>query len=192
MGDDPSSINLATINFSVLEKSFDNAQDYKALQRMIVNAPFEQKLATASLFLAFIVLLVVNKKSGLIERVALSDTELAHNTTEVSFKAFEDIKIPVDHTENIIVQSIKSHEPRDTTDWYYTFTPALTGQQARINQASGGISYTAIYPLDIPPQGALSFSYYQYPENIDKTQHDFMKQYAVIVSKAITAKYSVK
>jgi hypothetical protein len=192
MGDDPSNLNLATINFSQLEKTFDSAQDFKELQRLIVNAPFDQKLATASLFLAFIVLLVVNKKTGLIERVALSDTELAHNTTEVSFKAFEDIKIPVDYTENIIVQAINHHEPRDTTDWYYTFTPALTGQQARINQASGGISYTAIYPLDIPPKGAISFSYYQYPENIGKAQHNFMKQYAQLVSKAVTRMYQSK
>lgn len=178
------------IDASQLQHALNKATDYTSLTRIIVDAPFEQTLATAFLFLGFITLLITNHKTGMIDRIAVSNTELADNTQAVSFVKFEDIKVPLSNQENIIARAIKEQQPYDTTDWYYTFTPALTAEQARLNQASGGIAYSAVYPLKFANGGALSFSYYQYAENIGSAQQDFMKAYAEIVSQALEKRFS--
>lgn len=180
-----------SLDMNKLKQALRATSNYEQLKTVIVEAPFRQPLAVASLFLAFIVLMLANKKTGQIDRVTITDTELARNTFEVTAVPFEDIKIPLHHPDNIIAQSIDDGRPRDTTDWYYTFTPALTGDQARINQASAGIAYTAIYPIDIPDGGVLSFSYYQYASEIGDQQRDFMKNYTQIVAQAIKQKLQV-
>lgn len=169
-----------TLDCAQLKKSLDSADDSDLYAR-IVNGPFDHKVETAFLFLGIIVLTLVNPETGIIDRVALSDTELAKNTTEVSLVPFDEIKIPVSHAENIISKAIQTGIPQDTTDWKFLFMPALTAEQARINQASGGIAYSAVYPLAIPTGGALIFSYYQYSHDIGEQQRDFMERYAELV-----------
>ncbi len=176
---------------TALKTSLRSASSYTALKKIIVNEPFKQRLAVAEMFLGFMVLLIVDHDKNIVDRVALSATELADNTLAVSVKPFEDIKIPLDDPDNIILKAIKNSKPYDTTDWYYTFTPALTGPQARINQASAGIAYTAIYPLTgFANGGALSFSYYQYGDRIGAEQKDFMTAYTKIVSDVLVEKFS--
>lgn len=150
----------------------------------IVNAPFQtNQMETALLFLGIIVLLLVNKETGQIDRVALSNTELAHNTETVSAIPFIDIKIALNHRSNTIAQAIATGEPQQTTDWKTLFTPALTAEQARINQASGGIAYSAVYPLQARDGGALIFSYFQYSQSIGRSQSAFMERYRAIVEQ---------
>lgn len=55
-----------------------------------------------------------------------------------------------------------------------------------LSEASGGIAYSAVYPLEgLPCGGAMIFSYFQYVNNIGEAQHDFMRQYLKLVSTAI-------
>jgi len=130
--------------------------------------------------------LLANPKTGKIDRVALSNTELAKNTTDVSYVPFEKIKIPLNDPENIIAKAIRSGQPQDTTDWKYLFTPAMTAEQARINQASGGIAYSAVYPLiGARDGGAMIFSYFQYMSNIGQSQKDFMKHYSQLAANSL-------
>lgn len=154
----------------------------KELFRRIVNTPFrELKVETAFLFLGIIVLLMVNKKTGEIDRVALSNTELAKLTTDVSVIPFEEIKIPLGHHENVIAQAIEKNEMQDTTDWKYLFEPGMSAEHARINQANAGIAYSAAYPIKARDGAAMIFSYYQYEGAIGKAQHEFMRKYTEIV-----------
>lgn len=177
----------SVVNFDVLREALaaDFASD-KELFQAVVNAPFEHnKVASAFMFLGIVVLLQVNKKTKTIDRVALSDTELAKNTTEVSIVPFEQIKIPLDYADNIISQAVRKGEPQDTTDWKFLFAPALASKQARINQASAGIAYSAVYPLSARDGGALIYSYYQYQEAIDEAQQGFMSTYTSIVNQSL-------
>jgi hypothetical protein len=167
---------------TILKKS--NQTD-TALFKAIVDAPFAFKVEAALLYLGIVVLLQVNKRTGMIDRVALSNTELATNTTKVSLLPFEEIKIPVDYDKNIISEAIRTHAPQETTDWEYLFAPSLSGEQARINQASGGIAYSAVYPLGARDEGALIFSFYQYPDEIGVPQHTFMKTYTKLVDECL-------
>jgi hypothetical protein len=182
-----SAADTSTINSDDLRQALAAAGDDKELFQAIVNAPFTHPLGAAFLFLGIVVLLQVNKKTGMIDRVALSNTELAKNTTDVSFVPFNDIKIPVDDPENILARTIATGEPHDTTDWKFLFTPALTTEQARMNQASGGIAFSAVYPLKARDGGAMIFSYFQYEHNIGDAQRDFMERYSRIVDERLAA-----
>ncbi|HSX36815.1 MAG TPA: hypothetical protein VLG13_01700 [Patescibacteria group bacterium] len=174
------------LDYVQLGRVLQAARSDTELFKQIVNAPFEyNKVETAFLFLGIMVLLLVNKQTGQIDRVALSNTELAKNTTEVSYVPFEAIKIPVDHPENIISRAIQTGKPQETVDWKDLFVPALTEEQARINQAGGGIAYSGVQPLKARDGGAMIFSFYQYPDNISKPQHEFMERYAALVTEAL-------
>src|SRR3954468_21597518 len=90
-------------DYGALEQTLaDTTPD--TLHSTIVNSPFAFQMQVTMLFLGIIVLLLVDEKNGTINRVALSDTELAKNTTDVSMVPFEEIKIPLNHEENIIAQ----------------------------------------------------------------------------------------
>jgi hypothetical protein len=176
-----------TIDFEKLRQMLcDDSLDDGARFRLIVNTPFrELRVETAFLFLGIIVLLLVNKKTGQIDRVALSNTELAKLTTDVSVVPFQDIKIPVDYHKNIIAKAISTGEPQDTIDWRYLFEPGMSAEHARINQANAGIAYSAVYPIKARDGAAMIFSYYQYEGSIGKAQHDFMRQYTEAVERSL-------
>jgi hypothetical protein len=173
-------------DYSKLEQRLDDARGDKQLFDAIVNTPFQiNRPEVAFLFLGIIVLLLVDKKTGSIKRIALSQTELAKNTTDVSYKRFEDIVIPLDHTDNILAKAIQTGKPQDTTDWKSLFEPALTAEQARLNQASGGIAYSAVRPLKARDGGAMIFSYFQYLHGIGDAQREFMEKYSQLVDKRL-------
>lgn len=151
--------------------------------KAVVNAPFIDPLEAARMCLGIVVLLMADQKDSLIHRVALSDTELAKSTTLISVKKFEDIKIPLQNPENLIARAIRSGKPQTTSDWHYLFTPVLSAEEARFNQAGGAIACSVVYPLK--RSGALIFSYYQYLEKIDSSHHAFMDFYSALVTKRL-------
>jgi hypothetical protein len=177
------------IDYGRLKKALSKAEgDDAKLFKAIVNAPFDlQRVEMTFFFLGIIVFLLVNEETGTIDRLALSNTELAQNTLNVSVVPFEKIKIPVDYDGNIIAKAIKSGEHQETTDWKDMFEPALTAEQARINQASAGIACSVVHPLQARSGGALIFSYFQYKSSIGEAQQEFMKKYAGLVSESLRA-----
>ena len=182
----PINTDTPQIDYSAIDEALQSAKNDEALFRSIVNTPFLiNKVQMNLLFLGIIVLLQVNKKQGTIDRVALSDTELAKNTTDVSVVPFEEIKIPINDTKNCIAKTIRSGKPQDTTDWMHLFTPVLTPEQARINQASAGIAYSVVYPVKARDGGALIFSYFQYQGGLGDDQQVFMEAYSKIVANTL-------
>ena len=93
---------LSVMDYSAMKKLISESDSTETRNKLIVNSPFEYKVAATFLFLGIVVLLLVDDDGKYINRVALSNTELAKNTTEVSYVPFNEIKIPVDHHENII------------------------------------------------------------------------------------------
>lgn len=176
------------IDYDLLEQTLAAAKTDQQLFQAIVDAPFEQRVEMAFMFLGIIVLLLVNPKTGMIDRVALSNTELAKSTTDVSVVPFEEIKIPLDTTGNIIARAIREGQPQDTTDWRFLFYPALTPEQARINQASAGIAYSAVCPFRARDGGALIFSYFQHDQGLSEAQTKFMSHYAALTNARLESK----
>lgn len=181
MADSPSL--KASPLFTNAQTKFAAAKNDQALFSAIVNAPFEDKLTAATLSLGIVVLLLVNKKTNMIDRVALSDTEPAKGAVTISEKPFKTIKIPIDYTANAIAKAIQTNESQKVTDWKYLFIPAMSPEGGRFNQAGAGIGCSVVCPIKVRDGGALIFSYYQEPDKIGRLQHDFMKRYTTLVSK---------
>lgn len=182
---DASSYN-SVIDFDKLETLLKNANPDKELFDIIVNAPFVYfGPELAKLFLGIMTLVLVNKQTKTIDRIALTTNDIADHTERKSKKRFEDIKIPLHYLTNIIAKAIDTGRSQSTDDWQYLFIPELTAEEARLNQADGGIAFSVVYPLKIRDGGAIIFSYYQYPDKIGKAQRDFMRAYSRLVSKYI-------
>lgn len=155
------------------------------LEQAIVNAPFSNLRVTGMLGLGIVVFLMVNKKTRTIDRISVSDNDLTQGTFQMSAKPFREIKIPLDYTKNFIAKAIQTRHYMITSDWQYLFIPSLTPEQARFNQAGGGIACSVVYPLPhINDGGAMIFSYYESIERIGKEHHNFMTRYTSLVQKA--------
>ncbi len=158
------------------------------LYKAIVNIPFDNRVQSTNLGLGIVVLLLSNPKNNTLDRIALSDTDLAAGAIKMSAKPFHEIKIPLDQKSNILIQAIQSRHFTKTTDWATMFTPVLTAQEARFNQAGAGIDCSVVYPLlvqgsnDSSAIGAMIYSYFEPLSHISKAHHEFMKSYTTIVA----------
>jgi len=158
----------------------------KDIYQVIVDAPFKDRGMTARMGLGIVVLLLVNHKENTIDRIALARTDLAQGTLDMTVKPFKEIKIPFNDRDNYISIAIRQKHHMSTSDWQYLFVPALTAQEARMNQAGGGIAGSVIYPLDdTAATGAMIFSYYEPLDRIEKYQHSFMSFYAHLAGSMI-------
>jgi hypothetical protein len=173
------------MDYDKLKKALTAAKDDPGLFRVIVNAPFDQKLEAAFMFLGILVLLLVNKETGTINRIVMSDNEMTDNINKVSVVPFKKIMIPFGDKDNIIARALATGIPQDTTDWRFIYSPVLNPVQAHINQASSGISYSAVYPLEVRDGGALIFSYYQDSGHVGNKQLEFMKKYTKLVANVL-------
>lgn len=152
----------------------------------IVNTPFSYRRETTLLGLGIIVLLLTNKADGTIDRVALSKTEHADGAQAISVKKFEDIQIPLDATDNILVQAVLQDEYKFVTDWKYMFIPTLTAEEARLNQAGAAIDCSVIYPLsNLPSGGCMIFSYFEPMGKLTTGHHRFMSAYSAASADAL-------
>jgi hypothetical protein len=172
-----------------LNKSLDSGDDDKKLFKSVVNAPFKDRRHSALLGLGIVVLLLVNKKARTIDRIALSDTELAQGAVEVSVKRFREIKIPLNYKGNFIAEAVRSGRYQQTSDWQYLFIPALKPEEARLNQAGAGIGCSFVYPLkNTRDGGAMIFSYFIPLNKIEPLHRDFMYRYSKLVSQVLSSK----
>lgn len=160
------------------------------LATAIVNEPFTFQYDMVAMGIGIMVFLMVNPKTGIVHRVALSRTHLAEGTLRMSDKKFEDIDIPLTESNNIIAKAINDNEPQVTEDWKYLFMPALSAEQARMNQAGGGIACSFVYPVQFDQgshtgQAALIFSYYKYLDKVGQLERTFMQGYAETIGNIL-------
>ena len=159
----------------------------KQLYQALVNAPFNDRLLTATVDLGIIVLLLVDTSTNMLDRIALSDTEHAHNAVRVSARPFHEIHIPMDTKNNVLVNVIKDDAPQVVSDWQYLFTPILSPVDARKNQSAASIECSLVWPIRVCDGGALIFSFYQPPAYISDEHKIFAKKYAAIVQDCLQA-----
>ncbi len=156
------------------------------LHKLIVDAPFHNKLHTTSLDLGMIVFVLVNPDSQLIERQSYSNTQPAIDAVRASPKKFREIKIQLKNNENITAKAIRNGKSYKTSDWHYLFTPSLSPEAARFNQAEAGIGCSYVYPLvGARKKGALIYSFYQTIDMIHADHHAFMESYANFVANQL-------
>lgn len=178
------------MDYSSIIHSLDDPIGSDALFQTIVDTPFSDKLHATELGLGIVVLLLADRKTNSLHRIALSNTELASGAVEISAKPFHEIIIPLDYKQNILVKAIDTHQPQQTEDWSVMFAPDLTPEEARFNQAGAGIACSIVYPLLSPDRsqalGAMIFSYFEPLDEIKQPHHTFMKAYADTVAKKLS------
>lgn len=168
--------------FTLLQEALSNSKGDQLLEA-IVNAPFSDRRKSALLGLGIIVLLMVNKSTGMIDRVTVSDTEFAKRATERSIRPLKDAKIPLSYKGNFIAEAIRSERYQQTSDWRYLLAPDFSPDEARLNQAGAGVACSFVYPLlSIRGGGALVFNYYLPLDKIESQHHDFMNAYSRLVA----------
>ena len=170
--------------FQHINQLLNAAENDATLFEAIVNAPFHDPVSATDLDLGIVVFLLVNHESRTIDRIALSNTELAAGAVRMSEKPFREIKIPLGYEGNLIARAIDTGKPQFVTDWQYLFIPALNARAARFNQAGAGIEFSGIYPLT-SREGAIIFSFYQSSSNIGAKHRHFMQAYAQAVDEAL-------
>lgn len=172
--------------FSRLKKHIASSKSEKELFLNIVDGPYIDKSRTALMSLGLIVLVLVNKKTKMIDRVELSTTDFKDGAFSITPKNFYEIKIPYENKENYIAIAIKTGRPMATTDWKDIFIPDLNPEEARFNQAGAGAACSVIYPLiGARDGGALVFSFYEPINKIGKEHHIFMEKYARLVASEL-------
>lgn len=179
------------MDFLSITHSLDEPQSADALYRAIVNTPFTDKLGATKLGLGICVLLLVNNENGTLDRIALSETEMASGAVAYSAKPFHEIRIPLDYRENLLIKAVDKKEYQVTEDWAPMFVPELTPEEARFNQAGAGIACSVVYPL-VPFEakaslGAMIFSYYEPISSITSRHHRFMKTYTDTVASRLSS-----
>lgn len=177
---------------STYEEALQHAKNHQELYSAIVNAPFKDKAYTTSLGLGIVVLLLKNTKTRTLDRIALSDTELAAGAVKMSAKPFHEIKIPLKAKDNMLIAVMQSKEPQATEDWQFLFTPVLTPQEARFNQFGAGIEYSVAYPLlsedGKTSIGAMIFSYFEHNSTLSADHQLFMQATTEIAARYLRAK----
>lgn len=168
-----------------LGTELQSASDLETLYIAIVNAPFNDKKMYVPMGLALMVLVLVNKKTNTLDRISLSNTESAHGAVDYSVKPFKDINVPLSADDNLYVSVAEHGKWRQTDDWKDTFTPILSAEEARFNQAGAAVGSTVVYPLTAGDKGALSFSYFKPLSEINEVQHEFMNKYTTLVDEAL-------
>ena len=157
----------------------------KDMYKIVVNAPFHDKLQATSLDLGIIVFLKVTGKT--IDRVAVSKTEHADWATKMLPIPLKKIKVPVGHKQNLVAKAIATGRSQKTTDWKQLFEPAIPDDAARFVQAGAGIDCSLVYPVKNCGQGAaLIYSFYQPLNDLGKEHYDFMKFYTEAVSSSLS------
>jgi hypothetical protein len=179
--------------YGKLKELLAQADSDKKLFETIVNAPFHDRRETTFLGLGILVFMIVNERTGMIDRIALSETEFAAGAVEHSAKPFKEIKIPVDNKDNIIAKAIRENKPQLSADWSLFFVPALAPKDARFNQAGAGIGCSIVYPLQGGEiKGAITYSFYLYPDDIEVKQQSFMRDYSNMVSDELKKLSKIK
>ena len=177
------------MDYAAITHSLDDIQKPDALFQAIVDTPFTDKLHATELSLGIVVLLLVNQKDQTLDRIALSNTEMAQDAVAISAKPFHDIRIPLTATGNALIKAIRSHQTQYTEDWAAMFIPELTPEEARFNQAGAGIASSVMQPLmnfdGSEAFGALIFSYFEPVSSLTDTHYAFMRIYAETVAASL-------
>src|SRR5665213_1165904 len=172
------------MDYTKLKQALELAKKKDAtLLPVIVNAPFAYKVDAAFLFLGIIMLALVNPEKKVLEAKAISQTDFVEDIDTMAAMPVDNVFIPLDDNENLLVQAINSGQPQTTRDWSSLLHPVMTAEQARFTQASGGIAFTAVHPLNnVGAGGALIYSFFKREDADVSAQDNFTHRYTDLVA----------
>lgn len=109
-------------------------------QQVVDTIVAEASVKAVSIFL-------LNKKEGVLHRLALSQTEEILRAELEYHKKYLADTIPLSQTENFIAKAASEKAIQNTTTLYHVLLPTFTQAEAQQIQNILGVTNTAIYPL---------------------------------------------
>lgn len=139
-----------------------------------------------TLGMGFLTLVMVNRKNKTLDRIAMTENDIAQGAKEMTVKPFEELIVPLSFKGNAVVEAVRSGRYQQTSDWNYLLAPVLKPEEARLNQAGAGIASSFVFPLvNARDGGAIIYQYFITLDRIGKQQHDFMFRYTKLASEAL-------
>jgi signal transduction histidine kinase len=134
-----------------------------------------------------VVLSLFDETKQVLKRISLSSTPEATKTLQVSAVPFEEIEIPINADNNLLVKSFKEKKPKLTHFWPDLFVPVLTPEQALTNQTNAEIKTSLIYPIIVKEKsiGTLIFSMIKNVDHISEEEHEVLYSFADVVGIAL-------
>lgn len=169
-----------------LQKILLDTLDYDQVVFRVVNTILFD-LGFIDLGYRIIVLTLLNKKKGVLERVALSQTDEAFQALKASAVPFHEIKIPLRANDNLLIKTLKAKKNHITHNWPEIFSPVLTSEQALTNQKAAGIKTSLLFPITVRDEaiGVIIFSMVKSEKDVTQEEKKLIQGFCEIVGLAV-------
>lgn len=171
---------------------------WRLVQTMLVNLEFEDvadrvvnnildELGYLQLGYRIIVLALVNKSSGFLERIAISETAEAKEALKLSPVPFREIRIPLSETNNLSIRALQDKVSYQTRNWYDILRPVYNSDQAAIIQKGVGIKASMVFPLIFRNEsiGILIFSMNKDYDEVTEEENDLLRGFVDLVGLTV-------
>ncbi len=169
-----------------LEKIILDTLDFKEVVQKIANSILIE-LGYLKLGHRIVVLALVDEKTGLLNRVSISQTEEAKQALAASPIPFHEITIPLSQEDNFSIKALKQNQPFITHDWFDILNPAYSKSDAQKIQEIVGIKTSMVYPISYhgKTRGVIIFSMVKSEDEVSEDEKDLIKGYTDIVGIAV-------
>jgi len=169
-----------------LEKIILNSLDFRRVVQEVVDSILLE-LGYLELGYKIVVLALVDKNTNTLKRVALSQTEEAWKTREVSKVPFDQITIPMEAGQNSCIKAIIENRPQITHYFPDILTPPLTPENALESQKNAGIKTSMVYPLNVRGKtiGIMIFSMTKGEEEVTAEEKRLIQYFADLSALAV-------
>ena len=169
-----------------LEKIILDTLDFNQVVQDVVDSILLE-LGYLELGYRVVVLALLDESGKNVKRVALSQTEEAKKTREVSEVPFEDIVIPMTAKNNLCVKAITDNYPQVTHYFPDILTPPLSKENALESQHNAGIKTSMVYPLVVRGNviGVMIFSMIKNEDEVTMEERVLIQYFTDLAALAV-------
>ncbi len=169
-----------------LEKLILNSLDFHETLDEVVNSILTE-LGYLELGYKVVVLALLDKEEQVLKRVALSQTDAAKKTREVSDVPFEEIVIPLSATDNLCIKALLENKPQVTHYFPDILTPPVPVENALESQKNAGIKTSLVYPLTVREEtiGIMIFSLSKEESEITAEERTLVEHFTDLAALAV-------
>lgn len=122
----------------IMMSSYENLME--VAQRVTDAVAFEIKLGLG-------ILALIDDKSGLLNRVAMSRTSRGNLAKQVLPFPYEQLSIPLNYSQNLMIKAIQEQKLQVTRNLHDVFVPVLDEKISRDIQVAVGVKTSLVYPV---------------------------------------------
>ncbi|HLD51208.1 hypothetical protein A3K34_01185 [candidate division WWE3 bacterium RIFOXYC1_FULL_40_10] len=188
---------MAAQKFSLT--SYENLQSLWKLERLILDSldfhtTTEQVVNSILTELNYLdpsykvaVLALIDQENQVLKRVALSQTQEAKKTREVSNVPFEKIITPLSAKQNLCIKAMDENKTQITDYFPDILTPPISPENAIESQKNAGLKSSLIFPLQVRGKtiGIMIFSLTKNTSEIQEDEKELLGHFTDLVALAV-------